>query len=55
MAFRHRAHSDKCFFQLPIPGLTPVSLLESKLEFEIVTQLADTSKRLSSYLKFIHD
>jgi hypothetical protein len=28
-AFWHQAHSDKCFFQLLLPGLTPVSLLES--------------------------
>jgi hypothetical protein len=28
-------------FQLLIPGLTPVSLLESEVGFEIVTQLAD--------------
>jgi hypothetical protein len=33
-----------------IPGLTPVSLLESKSGFEIVTQLVDTRKRLSSQL-----
>jgi hypothetical protein len=30
MAFWHRAHSDKCFFQLLVPELTPVSLQESK-------------------------
>ncbi len=30
MAFWHRAHSDTCFLQLLTPGLTPVSLLESK-------------------------
>ncbi len=42
MAFWHRAQSDKCFFQLLIPELTPVSLLESKSGFEIFTQLADT-------------
>jgi hypothetical protein len=40
MAFWHRAHSDTCFFQLLIPGLTPVSLLESEGGFEIVTQLS---------------
>jgi hypothetical protein len=44
MAFWHRAHPDKCFFLLLIPGLTPVSLLESDSGFEIVTQLADTGK-----------
>jgi hypothetical protein len=42
MAFCHQAHSDKGFFQLRIPGLTPVSPLESELGFEIVTQFADT-------------
>jgi hypothetical protein len=42
MAFWRRAHSDKCFFQLLIPGLTPVSLLESESGFEIVMQLVDT-------------
>jgi hypothetical protein len=31
-----------CFFQVIIPELNPVSLLESKLGFEIVTQLAYT-------------
>ncbi len=51
MAFWHWAHSDKCFFQLLIPELTPVSLLESKSGFEIVTQLADTGKRSSSHLQ----
>jgi hypothetical protein len=45
MAFWHGAHSDKCLFQLLIPGLTPVSLLESESWFEIVTQLAETGKR----------
>jgi hypothetical protein len=30
MTFWHRSHWDKCFFQLHIPGLTPVSLLESE-------------------------
>jgi hypothetical protein len=33
-----------------IPGLTSVSLLESDLELEIVTQLADSGKRSSSHL-----
>ncbi len=40
-----------CFFQLLIPGLTPVSLLENESGFEIVTQIADTEKdnlRISS-------
>jgi hypothetical protein len=37
--------SDMCFFQLLIPGFTGhVSLLESESGFEIVTQLADTTK-----------
>jgi hypothetical protein len=47
MAFWHQAHSDTWFFQLLIPGFTPVSLLESNSGFEIVTQLADTGKRPS--------
>jgi hypothetical protein len=33
-------------FRLLIPGLTPVSLLESKSGFEIVTQLAVTMKTI---------
>jgi hypothetical protein len=37
MASCHQAHSDKYFFQLPISGLTPVSLLENYSWFEIVT------------------
>ncbi len=48
MTIWHRAH--KCFFQLLIPGLTPVSLLQSELGFEIVTQLAGTGKWPSSNL-----
>ncbi len=44
MAFRHRAHSDECFFQLLIPVLTLVSLLESESGFEIITKLADRGK-----------
>jgi hypothetical protein len=32
-------------FQLFIPEITPVSLLESESVFEIVTQLAETRKR----------
>ncbi len=48
MAFWHRAHSYKFFFQVLIARLTQVSLLESKPGFEIVTQLADTGKRPSS-------
>jgi hypothetical protein len=50
MAFWCRAHSDECFFQLLIPRFISVSLLESKLGVEIVTQLADTGKRSSSRL-----
>ncbi len=50
MAFWHRAHSDKCIFQLLIPGLTPVSQLESESKLEIATQLADTGKRPCSTL-----
>ncbi len=49
-AFGHQAHSDKCFSQLHNPRLTTVSLVESELGFEIVTQLADTGKRPSSHL-----
>ncbi len=30
MALWHRAHSDKCFFQLLITGSTPFSLLDTK-------------------------
>ncbi len=44
MALWHQAHSDKCFFQLLIPGLTPVSLLESVSGFDFVTRLVDTGK-----------
>jgi hypothetical protein len=32
-------------FQLLIPELTPISLLESATGFEIVTQLEETRKR----------
>jgi hypothetical protein len=38
------------YFQLLIPGLTPVSLLESESGCEIVTQLAKTGKGPSSRL-----
>jgi hypothetical protein len=42
MAFWHGAQSViKCFYQLLIPELTPVSLLESTLGFESVTPLVD--------------
>jgi hypothetical protein len=41
MAFWHRAHSGKCSSQLLIPRLTPLSLLRSESEFEIVMQLAN--------------
>jgi hypothetical protein len=37
-------------FQLLIPGLTSVTLLESKLGLEIVLQLADTGKIPFSHL-----
>ncbi len=50
MAFWHRGHSDECLFQLLIPGLTPVSLLESELRFEIVTLLEDSGKRPFSHI-----
>jgi hypothetical protein len=49
-AFGHQAQSETCFFQLLIPGLTHVSLLESKSEFEIDTQPVDTEKLPSSHL-----
>jgi hypothetical protein len=39
------------FFQLLIPGLTPVSLLESQSGFEIFTRLADTGKRPVSHVQ----
>ncbi len=42
MAFWHRAHSDKCFSQLLISGITPVALLESESGVEILTQRVDT-------------
>jgi hypothetical protein len=37
-------------FKLVILGLTPVSLLESDLGFEIATHYADTGKRPSSHV-----
>jgi hypothetical protein len=40
-------------FQLLIPGLTPVTPLESKSRFEIVTELAVTGKQPSSHLKYM--
>jgi hypothetical protein len=42
VSFRQRAQSDECFVQLFIPGLIPVSRLESASGFGIVTQVADT-------------
>jgi hypothetical protein len=33
------------------PRINPVSLLESKASFDIVTQLADSSKRPPSHLQ----
>jgi hypothetical protein len=54
MAFWHQACSDKCFFQLLIPGSTPVSLLESKSGFEIVTQLKEPENVPSSHLLSMH-
>ncbi len=45
-AFWHWAHSDMCFFQLLIPGLTSVSQQENESGFEIVTQLVDTDTQL---------
>ncbi len=49
--FLKRVHSSKCFFQLLILGLTPVSLLESELGFDIATQLADAGKWPFSHLE----
>jgi hypothetical protein len=43
-------HNQISALQLFIPALTSVSLLESKLGFEIATQLADSKKRPSSHL-----
>jgi hypothetical protein len=45
MAFCHQANPDECLSQLLIPELIPVSMLESKSGFEIVTQHAYTGKR----------
>jgi hypothetical protein len=43
-------------FQLLIPGLTTVSLLEGKSGFEIVMQLAHTGRRpLSHYIVYGKD
>ncbi len=53
MAFWPQAHSDKCLFQVLIPGLTDVSLLESERGFEIVATLADTGKQSNSHLWFM--
>jgi hypothetical protein len=51
MAFWHRVHSDKCFFQLLVPGSNPVSQLEIESGFEIVTEHADPeTKRLHIYV-----
>jgi hypothetical protein len=38
-------------FQLLIPGLNPVSLLDSELGFEIATQLANTERRKTTIFK----
>jgi hypothetical protein len=43
------------FFQLLIPGLTPVSLTESESEFEIVTGLAEGIKGPSSDISYIRE
>jgi hypothetical protein len=40
-------------FQLPIQGLTPVSLLESKLGFDLVTQLAD--RRTAIFTSIVYE
>ncbi len=50
MAFWHRAHSDKCYFQLLIPGLTPVSLLESNLGFLKLSRNLHTPKNGSLHI-----
>jgi hypothetical protein len=54
MAFYHRAQSDKCFFQLLVAGLTPVSLLESKSGFEVVTQLASTGTAIFTSIVYVY-
>jgi hypothetical protein len=50
MTFWNQAQSVKCFFQLLIPRLTPLSLLERESGFETVTQLADTGNQPYSHL-----
>jgi hypothetical protein len=50
MCFWHWTNSVECSFQLLIPGLTIVSLLESNSGFEIVTQLGNTAKRSSLHI-----
>jgi hypothetical protein len=50
MAFWQWDHSDKFFLLRFIPRITNVSLLESQLRFEFLTQLADTGKQASSNL-----
>jgi hypothetical protein len=55
MAFWHRAHSETCFFQLLIPGLTPISHQENELWFEFVTHLAHTGKQPFSHLSSVGD
>jgi hypothetical protein len=39
MAFWNRAHSDECFFQLLIPGLTSFSLLEVDSGFDQIEDI----------------
>lgn len=39
MAFWRWADSDLCFFQVLIPGLTPITLLESEAGLDVATQL----------------
>ncbi len=48
--FLTQAHSDKCLFQLLMPGLTPVLLLESESRLEIVAQPANVKKRPTLHL-----
>ncbi len=54
MASWHSGHSSMCFFQLLVPGLTNVSLLENDvLKFEIVTLFTDTGET-SSFTSIVY-
>jgi hypothetical protein len=41
----HQFHPEECFYQLFIPGLTPVSQLGRESGFEVITQFAETIER----------